>query len=281
MIKIFISLVLCSFSFLSAISWQEEWAKGVQHCISKEYLKAEENFSSAISQLEKENNLIHPHVYVDRARLLSLLNRDEEALKDLNLAIESPLLEGDDRLRAVVTRLITFYRLNMEDEAKTELETFKSMYPIPKLEVYKDLVVVRNIPECDCSKELLKLFLAQTFCESEDDVKISNGICLAKRKKCEYICCQLGSTVETSLNETKNKIANCKYWCDKMQVAGDIFCAGTFKFFRCQAICIATVEMLKDGCYWCCSSGSPYKTCVKPFEDIIGRMGQGCDPAWD
>ncbi len=203
MIKIITSLILYSFSLLPAVSWQEEWTKGVEHCIAKEYLKAEENFNSAIKQLEEENNLSHPHVYVDRARLFSLLNRDEEALKDLNVAIESQLLKGDDRLRAVVTRLITFYRLNMEEEAKAELEVFKSIYPIPKLEVYKDCVVIRNIPECECSNELLKSFLVSTFCENEDDIKISNGICIAKRRTCEQNCCQPRSK-ETSLNETKN-----------------------------------------------------------------------------
>lgn len=280
MMKFLLALILLN-SSLSAVGWQEHWTKGVENCISKNYPEAEKHFNLAIIQLEKVSNLIHPHVYVDRARLFSLLNRDEEALSDLNIALESPLLDGDDRLRAVVTRLVTYYRLNMEEEAKTELEVFKSIYPIPKLEIYPDTVIIRNIPDCDCPKDLLKSFIANTFCESENDVKINNGICIAKRKADNCECNKSPDSDFSSDKEAKNTVSDCKYWCNKMQVAGNIFCARTFKFFRCQALCIATVELIKDGCYWCCSGGSFYKDCVKPFEDIVSKMGEGCDPSWD
>ncbi|KAF3362613.1 hypothetical protein PHSC3_000852 [Chlamydiales bacterium STE3] len=178
--KIFILLVMIS-SFLNA-SWEESWSDAVEACSKKEYILAEEKFNETIYQLEKTENDHHPHVYVDRARLFSLLNRDEEALKDLDIAMKSPLLKGDDLLRAVVTRLATYYRLNMLEEAAKELEIFKSIYPCPKLEVYEDRVIIRNIPDCEYSKEIIKSFVANTFCENSEDVKIINGICIAKRK---------------------------------------------------------------------------------------------------
>lgn len=274
-------------------SWEEDWSNGVHCCVNQDYVSAEENFNKAIVQLEFDKDISHPHVYVDRGRLYSFLGRDTEALLDLNIARESPFLHGDDKLRAVVTRLITYYRLNMIEESKVELEVFKSIYSCPKLEVYKDTVIIRNIPDCECTKNLLKAFVATSFCDSEDDVNISNGICIGKRKVCNCVSDEDKNDQKEDRLEDKNEsvkifhkasqssISDCKWYCDKMQVAGNIFCAGTFKFFRCQAVCIATVELIKDGCYWCCDSGNMYKKCVKPFEDIVGHMGRGCDPAWD
>lgn len=281
--KLVLFLLVAMSSMLNA-SWQQDWSNAVECCSNQDYVNAEANFNLAIDQLEAEGDESHPHVYVDRGRLYSLLGRNEEALRDLDIARASPDLQGDDKLRAVVSRLVTYYRLNMIEESKPELQVFKSIYSCPKLEVFKDVVIIRNVPDCECSHGVLKSFVANVFCESEDDVKISNGICIGKRKACNCGCDKSKNdplAASIKINSPKAYVNDCTWYCDKMQVASNLFCAGAFKFFRCQAICIATVEALKDGCYWCCNTGGFYKNCVKPFEDIVGRMGQGCDPAWD
>lgn len=281
--KLMFCLLMITTNILSA-SWQENWSNAVECCSNQDYVNAEHNFNEAIAQLESAGDDSHPHVYVDRGRLFSLLGRNEEALEDLNIGRASPLLTGDDKLRAVVSRLVTYYRLNMFEESKPELQEFKSIYSCPKLEVYKDKVIIRNVPDCECAHGVIKAFVASSFCESEADVKIMNGICIAKRKACNCGCDKTKNdplAANMRIQSPKAYVNDCRWYCDKMQVGSNLFCAGAFKFFRCQAICIATVEVIKDGCYWCCDTGNFYKNCVKPFEDIVGRMGQGCDPAWD
>lgn len=259
-----------------ADTWSSNWAKAVESCNNKQFLEAEVHFTQAIELMEKEGNLDHPHIHVDRARLYSLLNRNEEALVDLNKAFDIGNLEGDDKLRAVVTRLITYYRLQMFTHAQEEVEVFKSIYSIPKLEVYKDLVIVRDVPDCDCARQIMKKFISEVFCDSEEDVQLlPSGICIAKRA-CDCKCNEKQLLVPPPLASTE-----CEWYCDKAAKAEDLFCAGSFKVFKCQAMCVGAVEFLKEGCYWCCREGGFYKRCVKPFENIVGAMGNTCDPEWD
>jgi len=67
-----------------------------------------------------------------------------------------------------------------------------------------------------------------------------------------------------------------------MAIAGNVFCTGVFKTFKCQASCIAAVEFIRDGCDECCNNGDFYNNCIKQFEDILGKMDlKICSPQWD
>jgi hypothetical protein len=261
-------------------SWDENWSQAVKFCSERDYINAEKNFTSAIDQLEKINDTEHGHVYVDRARLYSLLDRDAEALIDLNKASEFTLSKADF-LRAVDCRMRTYSMLGMEKEFFEQLIVFKSIYPIPKLEVYEKTVIIRNVPDCECSEKMFRAMMMHLFCTSENDIKITNGVCIAQRTK---FCCSSPECdpLQSSFKAFRNKSAeDCSYLCEKLAVAGQLFCGHTFKSSPCRILCAATVEGLKDGCNWCCKSGSFYQKCVKPFEDIIAAMGNICDPAWD
>lgn len=304
---LFISLMFASSLF--ARNWDDYWTEAVERCHQEEYAKAESLFNLAINELEKGNPALHAHVYVDRARLYSLLDRDCEALADVDKALSFSSLEGEDQLRAVVTRVTTLYRLGRYDEAKLENEKLKAIYPAPKLELTEDKVIIRNMPDCEWSHQFFKSFLGRSFCESEDDVRIINGICIGKRKKCSCSEKDTKSSLEQELplfqqheqsmkpcleqafptllqhgqskKQAKEAIEDCCHWCDKIFLAAQTFCAQTFKKYRCQVACLLAIDSLKDGCYWCCKTGDFYETCVKPFEDILAYMGKGCDPAWD
>lgn len=277
---LFVCLLLTS---VVQASWQDNWSNAVEFCHNKDYVNAENSFNLAITELEAKEDVTHPHVYVDRARLFSLLNRDIEALRDVNVARASALLIGEDLLRAVVTRLCSYYRLNMTEEIESELKVLRSLSSIPKVEVYETKIIVRNIPDCECSKKMIKAYIASVFCESEDDVKFMNGILIGKRKPCDCskevpekkdLLINSSAATETSIN-------NCKWYCGKLQFSGNAFCMATFRGYKCQLLCLIAVEAIKDGCNWCCESGNFYGKCIKPFSDILAHMDPGCDPDWD
>jgi hypothetical protein len=165
-------------------------------------------------------------------------------------------------------------QLGMEVEAKEDMKEYHELYPSPELEVYESKIIIRNIPDCECSNNMLKKYIGTVFCDSEDDVIISNGICIAKRKAdCQ---CFVGHD-----RPPRDNRDSCREWCDDFATGGDLFCSRTFKTFPCQAACVATVQSIKKACHWCCNGGNFYGDCVEPFADILGKMGGFCDPAWD
>ena len=94
--------------------------------------------------------------------------------------------------------------------------------------------------------------------------------------------CQCGYNKMPETAARKRNEEECRYWCGKLSLAGKSWCAKVFKKWDCQSACIFAVDLIKDGCYWCCDGGSFYKKCVKPFEDIASYMDiSNCDPYWD
>ncbi len=310
-------IVTCVLAFVAltlhahADTWQNHWERAVENCGGKNYKAAETEFGLAILSLETNNDESHPHVYVDRARLYLLQDRYTESLIDLNKALESKHLMNTDRIRGLVTRIFTCVNLQMDDQVLADYDAFKAMSPnFPKVEFTNESVVIRNMPNSNCYRSLAKAFLISSeICESETDIKeLDSGIMIAKRKIVVDSGCPCD--VERNLailgsqkparpapqkplrpnNEQQNppkpsndqqNADNCKWWCDKCAIGGIAWCAKVFKRWDCQTGCIFAVDLIKDGCYWCCSSGSFYQKCVKPFEDILSYMGQPCDPYWD
>jgi len=76
-------------------------------------------------------------------------------------------------------------------------------------------------------------------------------------------------------------IIGCKSLCDSTAIAAGAWCNKVFKSLPCQTGCLLAVYGLQQGCYWCCSDGAFYEKCMAPFADILGAMGNICDPAWD
>lgn len=278
-----------------AAEWQSHWESAVEYCGGKNYEAAETEFNLAISSLEHSADYSHPHVYVDRARLYLLQDRYTEALVDVNKALESKALKDHDRIRGLVTRIFTCSNLQMDDQVLADYDSFKSISTdFPKVEFTKDKVIIRNVPKSNCYKKLTKAFLVSTeICDSEDDIKfLDSGIMIAKRKENQDCGCGCGGA-KKQMNmmykgiaapkaaANQQNIDNCKWWCDKSALAGVAWCAKVFKAWHCQTGCIFAVDLIKDGCHWCCKDGSFYQKCIKPFEDIVSYMGQPCDPYWD
>lgn len=186
--KNFVLILISFFSIINPClaSFEDSWCKAVEDCHARNFEAAEINFNEAISKIETSKDDSKPHVYVDRARLYMILNRYEEALLDLNKALESTKLAQQDRIRGLVSKIGACANLDLE--SKKELEELKEIYPnYPKIEITEKHAIIKNVPDCDFFKETVKSYFTDSgFCESENDISMLNsGICIIKKKSNE------------------------------------------------------------------------------------------------
>jgi len=274
--KFILSIFLALVSIPCFADWKNHWIQAVEYAENKEFFNAELEFDNAINYLEKSNDLSHGHVYVDRARLLCMQNRFDEALINLNESLDHMKMSDFDRSRGILTRMCAKTNLNLIDDIMSDYQDYLALTTNrPQVEITKTTFIIRNVPDCKCFKETISKYLvASEICKSEDDIVfLKSNIMIAKRKKCNCGC--------DKSRAANPRVDNCNKVCDKVAFASTLWCSKNFKTFHCNVACISVVEILKDTCYWCCSSGNFYEKCVKPFEDILSQMGKGCDPQFD
>lgn len=266
--------------------------KAVEYCDKKEYEPAKEMFDLAIYSMEESEDLEHPNVYVDRARLNLLLENNELALEDLDKALSNEKITKREKSRAAISRMIARSRLGMDSGVLEDLKLFaENSENKPTFEKTQKNIIIRNVPDCSCYKNLMTCyFIHSGICLSKNDIqKLKSGIWIVKKncgcKTCDDIlnsdrlCDACGSIIRAQ--NTKEKIDSCKGWCDRMAIAGAGWCGKSFKKLLCQTACGWAVYEIQQGCYWCCEGDGFYKRCVKPFEDIGRYMKTPCDPEWD
>lgn len=288
-------MISCIRIFCYAEEWQEYWTKAVECCEEKKFEEAGCFFDLAIQYMEAEKVTDHPHVYIDRARLNLLLNQNEKSIQDLDKALSNEKIDCQEKLRALVSRFIVRSRLGMNQGAIEDLNAFGELkVDKPVIEKTEQKIIIRNIPDCDCYKKIMTCyFIHSGMCRSKKDIKIlKSGIWLVDRAaNCgcndqkeidseNSICDACGAVLGAKTGDN-DSVGNCKVWCDRATVAGGTYCGRVFKSGWCQSFCAVAVYELQKGCYWCCENGDFYKRCVKPFENILAQMGEGCDPAWD
>lgn len=304
---------------VQADNWQKHWAIAVENSELKNNEIAEREFSEAIRLIEEKQDFSKAYVYTDRARFYALLDRYDEALTDINKALDfKDKLSTSELVKAIITRIFIHTGLNNQEEALKDHDWLSQVNPNkPEFDYNEENVIVRNVPECGCYKKFLKLlFVANGTCQSEDDVHfVGEDICIAYRtvKDCGCGCkgkkskqkndealerlskkslsskkLDLMDDIQSQMGDRwwdrdakQEAIDNCKYQCEKAAFAANLWCKKAFKEWRCYAACSAVVEGLKDTCKWCCSDGDAYTKCIKPFENILQYMGRGCDPAND
>lgn len=273
---------LTMFASIYSNDWESHWIHAVECCSIKDYTTAEMEFGLAIQSIEKQQDEDHYHVYIDRARLYCLQDRFEEALVDVNKGLCSEKLTTTDKTRGLLTRMCASSNLNNEEQFVRDYEEFRATSThFPKVEFTQDRVIIRNVPKSKCYREITKAFLISAkICEKESDIiEIAPGVIVAKRIASQCHC--EAPSMNLDKQSKLDKINKCNWWCDKNAIAGGVWCGRAFKGFGCQLICVAAVEVIREGCYWCCNGGNAYQKCLEPFGNIIGRMGEGCDPMWD
>lgn len=245
-----------------------------------------ERLSETMQTLEAEGVLIESAFldkYNDDYYLIYYLKAEDiDHVKKIFKESKFPIDQfvGNDRVRGLVTRMMTCSRLAMEDQVLADLDEFKAINPnIPKLEFSKDKIIIRNTPKCHCFKEIVKAFFVSCeMCEKDADIiELDSGIMIIKKKTCN---CGCNKKTEEPEKPPGDKIENCKWWCDKNALLAMAWCAKVFKGYICQA-CILAVELIKDGCHWCCKTGDFFNRYVKPFGDILSQMDELCEPYLD
>ena len=178
---IFICLMLLFFN-ISANEWESYWIAAIEDCHDRDFLSAENNFNMAINLMEIENDLEHPSIYVDRARLYLLLNKYEEALSDVNLALFSEKLKDKERVRAVSARVAARANLRFSDGYEEDVEFLAKNFEV-QVENTENHVIIRNMPKCKAFKDsLANFFIDAGICNSEEDVNmLSSDICVVNK----------------------------------------------------------------------------------------------------
>jgi hypothetical protein len=274
-------ILLCLIGLCTSLfgGWEESWVQGIQACKNKEWDKAHEKFDEALAAPDVGENTYH--ILVDKSRVYLYNDQNELALEYVEKGLKGGL-QGDDQIRAMVTKSSALSRLNRTDESIKVTEEMKGLVNFPKMEIYDNYVIMRNFPDCDCALKMIKKIMLHLFCESEDDITLECGILRCKRTK--QSPCEGGQCSPPDFQgaiKPYRALTECQWYCDRVYQAGINYCNHHFKSFRCNALCQVACEGLKSGCYWCCGSNGFYANCIKPFEDIVGSMGGVCDPAWD
>lgn len=293
-ISFILSTLILSVCFAQEGTWKDDWLTAVNFCNDKDYENADLFFSQAIKMIESNGDVDHPHVYVDRGRLYLLLERYDEALADLDKAMECKNLSEVERRRALVSRIATKSHLKMDHGVLSDLNLFGESYA-PIVEHTKNKVYIRNVPDCECFRNILTCyFIHSGFCGSKNNVHMmKSGICIVDKdcndgevvneseSQVERICDACGQTLGAITSPQCVVIDGCTSWCDANTIIATAWCSKVFKAPHCQAACYAAVYVIQKGCYWCCEGGNIYQKCLKPFERIVDYMQAPCDPYWD
>ena len=271
-----------------ATEWREAWSQAMESNEECNFTNAVCWFDMAISVLETTNDQSHPAVYIDRAEALISLEQYEKAISDLNMALHNSETSSVERSRAHLNRLTARTHLARQrgllEERETrdgileDLQLFAEHHPNkPQMEITEKSIVLRNTPDCDCYKKLMKFYFLRTgACQSERDIKIydSGTWIIHRNPSCDCSAPCLQKRMNTSES-------NCKEWCQNAALVGWTWCGSIFRTKQCQAACALAVNQINNGCYWCCARGEFYRNCIAPFSDIIAYMGRGCDPLTD
>lgn len=292
--KIFLFLFTLVHMTAYSSQWEDDWIQAILCCEKKEFLNAEIFFSSSLAGLSSQEDIITSKIYVDRGRLFLLLDRNEEALSDLNKALNSNCLTEKGLLRAVVSRIVVNLRLGNDEDALSDISWFQQINQNgTEVNFTEKHIIIRNVPECECFREMITGYVVDVgMCSSKEDVKfLKSDICIIKRAKiCDCGCDKQGGSGTANLNIDKNfDLGNgknlgafdCRNNCDNVAIGAQGMCYKWFKGLICTTGCLVAVETCRKLCNGCCSRGSFYESCVAPFKRIQEYIKEPCDPAWD
>lgn len=252
---------------ISASEWESYWIAAVEDCHNEDYGSAEQNFNRTISLLESAGDFEHPSIYADRARLYMILNQYEEALSDINKALDSNKLNGKERVKAVSVRFIARIHLGYSDGYEEDVEFLVKNFEV-QVENTANYVIIRNMPQSKAFADSVTNFFIRTgICQNEDDVKmLSSDICIVKKNCQKSECHASDKQLRRDL-----LLAGCIKWCDDNAQSAIAWCINYPSFCLVNACNSAIVE-IQNNCHTCCHHGFSEDVCAAPFGDILSVM---------
>ena len=137
-------------------SWQDYWVSAVKLCENGQFAEAEISFDQAIQEMEK-GEVHNGAVYIDRAKLCILVDKDSKALSDINKALSINSLTQSQKKQALLSRFGIFCRSDKTELAMNDYNEWKSLNPdLPKAEFYEERVIIRDVPDCECFRNIIR-----------------------------------------------------------------------------------------------------------------------------
>jgi hypothetical protein len=288
---LFVCLMLITFN-LSAKEWEPVWIAAVEDCQNEDYASAESNFTKTIHLMESENDVDHPLVYMDRARMYLSLHKYEEALTDINQAILSEKLKHWELVKAVNARVTARTKLGFTDGYEEDVAFLVKNFEV-QIENTEDYLIIRNMPkEQEFRKSMINFFIQGGICHSKEDVRIlSSDICVVNKiaglgkaernqeQPSESHCHACTFNASKQLRFDDLTIAGCVLWCDSSAFAAITGWCAFFPEFCVINACNQAVVEIQNNCRACCRTGVfSQDICAAPFADIVGAMQKFLPP---
>ncbi len=274
--------------------WQEHWINAIQQQAEKNYVEAEDQFTSAIKLIENDKEELNRHVYTDRAMLYFEQERYYDALADLNLALDCPNLVRQDKIDALNLRSVTYLKLDMQWKSQEDYIEYAKLDPnMPLVDFCDQYLVIRHCPtRQDGIDALTDFFVRAKMCEKGDIKIYDNNVLIVKLKKACCTQCKEDKKCESFVvwppvhrphiepeqhqeqqkkldEQLKKQIEGCNWYCDTaFNTCIAYLGKAQLKFWPVQVL-IKTFEAMRNKCYDCCSgNGGFYQVCMQPILDF-------------
>lgn len=280
--KIFILFLTLSASCFSCTdNWITLWEESHSHIENQNFEEARSLFKKITTQNQEGNFDLPSFFHLDVAKVALRLEKYDEAIEEASFVINDPMALKADVVKALWIRAVANYKSGNHDGA---LQDYEEVYVLdqrmPKTEIWGKICIIRNLPAmCCCQKKFFSETAVELgLCKGESDVKFHDDLCTIKLSFCKCGCQEAGFL---NMPEDKRRtIEACNQICAVTFTAAAVWCAKLPSIF-CQGACMGVIELMKIKCMKCCSQGTFYEDCVKPFEDIANRMPAMCDPLRD
>jgi hypothetical protein len=266
---IFICLMIFAIN-VSAKEWESYWISALEAYGNEDFLSSELDFNLSINLMEEENDQDYPVIYADRARLLLILNKYEEALVDVNRALKSENLKGRERARAISARIVAKAKLGIIEGNKEDLIYLANNFET-HVENTTKYVIIRNMPKCQTTREsVADYFVHAGICLNKEDIKIlPSDICIIKKAYRLKNDCENCYNKQLLINPLT--VTSCRLWCDNNAITAIAWCIN-YPEFRLVNACNNAILLIQNNCRTCCQQGFAQDFCAAPFGDILNVM---------
>ncbi len=263
-------VVLCSFN-IYAETWQDKWSESVLLLDNGDFVNARQPLDEAIALMEQDESVLHPYLYVDRARVNLLTNRNDQVLSDLEKALQNEKLSKQERIRAIATKLMAKGLLNDSNAVLEDLQVFKELIDLPVMEMKDNHLLIRNIPQSQYYKKLITCYLIHCgLCyDKEEFTFLKSNMLVAEKinhcgcQKCiaEYAKTRVCDSCNSVVNPGKQNVTT-----DELIILSINHCGRDVKQLDDQIACLKAICQVQEAL-----------TGIEIFEDTMHNIFNGIE----